>query len=260
VGTLLTPCSGDLATGYPAIIGNPYGDDRGNLFIGVNSCLPGVSGLWKVEIDTGAMSLVASAPEDTPNVLLNGVVVFGDTVLVTDSLHDLVWRAPVHGTGQPLEVWNDDPLLTAPPGPYPGPNGIAIFHHDAYVAVSATAQIIKIPIRHDGRAGRASVHAQLSKGCDDFSFDVHGNIYCTTDPSETVTRISQDGVETVLLTAADGLDGPTATYFGWGPERRTLFITNGDVPFFPGTGFGPSLLKVDVGVRGYHLPEDDDDE
>ena len=254
LGPLLTACTGPEMTGYPAIVGNAYGDGAGNLFIGVNSCVPGRSGLWKVSIATGAMTMVASAPADTPNVLLNGTVVVGNAVLVTDSLHDLVWQAPVDGAGQPLKVWTDDPLLKAPPGPFPGPNGIAIFHHTAYVAVSATAQIIAVPILPDGSAGPASVHAQLSVGCDDFSFDVGGNIYCTSDPFQTVSRISPAGVETVLFTAADGLDGPTATYFGWGAEGQTLYITNGAVPFFPGTGHGPSLLKVDLGVEGYHLP------
>ncbi len=80
------------------------------------------------------------------------------------------------------------------------------------------------------------MHARLSKGCDDFSFDVLGDIYFTTDPFETVTGISPAGVETVLLTAADGLDGPTSTYFGFGEEGRTLYITNDAVPFFPSMG------------------------
>ncbi len=206
-------------------------------------------------IATGAMTKVASAP---PNALLNGTIVGGTTVLVTDSFYDVVWQAPVGGTGQPLTLWKDDPLFKVPVGaPFPGPNGIAIFHGAAYVAVSDTALIVKVPILPDGSAGQASVHARLSVGCDDFSFDVLGNIYCTSDPFQTVTRISPAGVETVLLTAADGLDGPTSTYFGFGEEGRTLYITNGAFPFFPGTGNGPSLLKVQLDVAGYHFPQPD---
>jgi len=110
-----------------------------------------------------------------------------------------------------------------------------------------------VPILPDGSAGQASVHARLSVGCDDFSFDVLGDIYCTSDPFETVTRISPAGVETVLLTGTDGLDGPTSTYFGFGEEGRTLYITNGAFPFFPGTGNGPSLVKVRLDVTGYHF-------
>jgi hypothetical protein len=243
--------------GFPAIIGNAYGDDRGNLFVGVHSCDAASSGLWKVAIGTGEMTMVASAPS---NAELNGTIVNGDTVLVTDSLYDVVWQAPANGTGAPLTVWKSDPLLQAPPGPFPGPNGIAIFHDTAYVAVSATFQIVKMPILADGSAGPASLHAQLSMGCDDFSFDVDGSIYCTTDPFESVTKITQAGVETVLLGPADGLDGPTATYWGFGEEARTMYITNSANLFFPSTGNGASLLKVDLGVRGYHFPQPHDDD
>jgi sugar lactone lactonase YvrE len=244
---------GTICSGFPAIIGNAYGDGQGNLFVGVHSCDPGDSGLWKVVIATGAMTKVASAP---PDALLNGTIVDGTTVLVTDSKYDLVWQAPTDGTGQPVTVWKDDPLFKVPPGaPFPGPNGISIFHGDAYVAVSDTALIVKVPILPDGSAGQASVHARLSVGCDDFSFDVLGDIYCTSDPFETVTQISPTGAETVLFTAADGLDGPTSTYFGSGTEGKTLYITNGAFPFFPGTGNGPSLLKVALGVTGYHFPQ-----
>ena len=61
------------------------------MFVGVHSCDPGSSGLWKVVIATGAMTRVASAP---PDALLNGTVVDGARVLVTDSCYDLVWQAP----------------------------------------------------------------------------------------------------------------------------------------------------------------------
>ena len=161
---------GTFCFGFPAIIGNAFGDGRGNLFVGVHSCDPADSGLWKVVIATGAMTKVASA---LPAALLNGTIVDGSTVLVTDSFYDVVWQAPADGTGQPVTVWKDDPLFKVPAGaPFPGPNGIAIFHGDAYVAVSDTALIVKVPILPDGSAGQASVHARLSVGCDDFSFDV----------------------------------------------------------------------------------------
>jgi hypothetical protein len=62
------------------------------------------------------------------------------------------------------------------------------------------------------------------------------------------------GAETVLFTPADGLDGPTSTFFGFGKEGKTLYITNGAFSF-PGTGNGPSLLKVQLDVTGYHFPQ-----
>ena len=257
VATLpLAGAPGTVCFGFPPIIGNAYGDDRGNLFLGVHSCDPADSGLWKVVIATGAMTKVASAPADA---LLNGTIVDGPTVLVTDSKYGVVWQAPADGTGRPLTVWKDDPLFKVPAGDTLGPNGIYIFHDAAYVAVSDTALIVKVPILPDGSAGLASVHARLRDTCDNFSFDVVGDIYCTTDPFETVTKISPAGIETVLLNAADGLDTPTSTYFGFGPEGKTLYVTNAG-PYFapPGTGYGPSLLKVQLNVTGYHFPQPDD--
>ena len=68
-------------------------------------------------------------------------------------------------------------------------------------------------------------------GCDDFSFDVFGSLYCTTDPFLTVVRMDPDGSTEILLTAADGLDGPTATAFGvHGTDRFNLYITNARLP------------------------------
>ena len=103
---------GTVCFGFPAIIGNAYGDGQGNLFVGVHSCDPANSGLWKVVIATGAMTKVASAP---PDALLNGTIVDGTRVLVTDSFYDLVWQAPADGTGQPLTVWKDDPCSRCRP-------------------------------------------------------------------------------------------------------------------------------------------------
>jgi hypothetical protein len=44
---------------------------------------------------------------------------------------------------------------------------------------------------------------------------------------------------------------------GSGKEGRTLYIINGAFPFFPGTGNGLSLLKVQLDVTGYHFPQPD---
>jgi sugar lactone lactonase YvrE len=87
---------------------------------------------------------------------------------------------------------------------------------------------------------------------DDFAFDVHGNLYATTDPFNTVDRVSPDGTQQTLLTAADGLAGPSAAAFGTsGGDRTSLYITN--LSFFEATP-RPSLQRIDVGVPGYRIP------
>ena len=87
-------------------------------------------------------------------------------------------------------------------------------------------------------------------------FDVEGNPYGTTDPFNTVVRVSPDGTQTLLLTGADGLDGPTATAFGVGRDGKALYITNAAFPFFPGPNpvRRPSLMRLEVGIPGQPRP------
>jgi hypothetical protein len=60
---------------------------------------------------------------------------------------------------------------------------------------------------------------------------------------------------TVLLTAADGLDGPTSATFGVGKDSKTLYITNAAFPFFPGpTPRRPSHMRLEIGVTGQPRP------
>jgi sugar lactone lactonase YvrE len=87
---------------------------------------------------------------------------------------------------------------------------------------------------------------------DDFAFDARGNLYATTDPFNTVDVIRPDGSKETLLTAADGLAGPSAVAFGTGRGERTLlYVTN--LSFFERVP-RPSLQRVDVGVPGYRIP------
>jgi len=39
--------------------------------------------------------------------------------------------------------------------------------------------------------------------------------------------------------------------FGRGWERKTLYATNAQFPFFPPTGNGPSVFKTTLPVGGY---------
>lgn len=109
-------------------------------------------------------------------------------------------------------------------------------------------------INEDGSAGAWRVHAS-GVALDDFAFDVKGNLYGTTDPFNTVVRVRPDGTSEVLLTAADGLDGPTATAFGVGRDSKALYITNAAFPFFLGPDpRRPSLMRLEVGIPGKPRP------
>ena len=79
---------------------------------------------------------------------------------------------------------------------------------------------------------------------------MRGSLYCTTDPFNRLVRVDPDGSSTVLLTAADGLDGPTSAAFGrLGEDRFNLYINNGAFPFFS-TTHQPSQMRLRLAVPG----------
>lgn len=241
------PCGNGF--GLP-LMGGIALDHQGNIYASVTSCnLPDL-GIWKVTPD-GQTSLLSALPADAAP---NGIAFHAGWLYVADTLRGAVWRIAADGSGQP-EIWTDSPLLTPVPLPLtPGPNGIQVFHNEVYVAVSDRAHVVAFPIRGDDTAGAGRVHAS-GIGLDDFSFDVKGNIYGTTDPFNTVVRITPDGHIEVLLTAADGLDGPTATAFGVGNDKKNLYIVNAAFPFFPGpTPRRPSIMRLHIGIAGKTRP------
>ena len=223
-------------------------DSQDQLYVAISSCDPSSQGLHAVDTTTGAVTLLAQAPSAT---VLNGIDVGKGHLYAADTFDGLVWRAPKEGGL--LEIWSDDPLLARPPGAvFPGPNGLKVFRREVYVANSSTGQIVAIALLPDGSAGAARVAATLPfpQGCDEFAFDVHGSIYCTTDPFNTIVRLDPDGTTEILLTAADLLDGPTSVAFGRrGQNRKNLYITNAAFPIFT-TTFRPSLMRLPLDVPG----------
>lgn len=245
IGAPLTPCSG-----FIGLLGGVTIDNRGNLYVSAALCDLANRGIWKITPD-GHASVLAHLPAEA---LPNGITIHHDRLYVADSALGRVWTLPLAG-GQ-ATVWiQDDLLFTAPGSPFPGANGIKVYHGEVYVGVSGAGTIVAIPFLHNDLAGAPRIHAHLPapQGCDDFAFDVHGSLYCTTDPFRTLIRVDPDGSSHILLTAADGLDGPTATAFGiHGEDRFNLYITNGAFPFFSDT-HQPSLMRLRLDVPGAPL-------
>lgn len=246
IGAPLTPCFGFLA-----IQGALAQAANGDLFVSVAACNAADRGVWRVSPE-GDTELVANLP---PAALPNGIALWGRWIFVADS-SGLLWRIP--RGGGPAQVWLDHPLLKpAPAAPFPGPNGLQIFRGELYTANSDQGTVLAVRLRPDGSPGAIRVHAALPNdlGCDDFDFDVLGNLYCTTDPFNVLLRIFPDGTFETLLTAADGLDGPTAAVFGrHGRDRANLYITNAAFPFFSDT-HQPSLMRLHLGVTGAPLSQ-----
>jgi hypothetical protein len=169
-----------------------------------------------------------------------------------DSALGLIWR--VSDQGGAAEVWASGGELAVQGAGLPGPNGLKLFGMELYVSNPSRGTVIAIEVTPDGGAGSSRIHAS-GVFCDDFAFDVLGGLYCGTDPFNTVLRIGRDGSIETVLTAADGLDGPTAAAFGHQGESFELYVTNGAFPFFPGpTPRRPSLMRVSVDLPGFPPP------
>ena len=227
---------------FPRVLALLLAED-GSVLVNVLTFRQGTHGVWRVA-PNGHTSLFAALP---PSAVPNGIAADkAGNVYIADSRLARIWRVPVGGSAEP---WLVDQRLAATSGTgFPGANGLQVFRGDVYVSNSDQGTLLRAPITASGApGGLETVATQLP--ADDFTFDVRGNIYVTTDPFQTVVRIAPDGTREVLLTEEDGLDGPTAATFGrHGKDRRTLYITNAAFPQFQGTS--PTLIAVDLGIPG----------
>lgn len=239
IGEPLTSCSG-----FFALIGPMALDPRGNLYVSVGSCIPENRGVWVVRADGTIEQLTRLPFESFPN----GIVYRRGELYVADSNLGLIWT--LDADGGPASVWFEDPGLLRNPGSgLPGANGLQVFRGELYVGVTDTANIFAIAFEPDGSAGSLRLHANPGLPCDDFAFDVRGNLYCAS-PLNRVLRITPDGVVTELLDVTDLLDYPTSVSFGRSHGERTeIYVTNAAFPGFS-TFSRPSLMRLEVGSPG----------
>jgi sugar lactone lactonase YvrE len=232
---------------FGGVVGITF-DEQENLYASLASCDPGSRGVWKIPRDGQPTRIAALSMQSLPN----GIVHHRDSVYVADSVAGAIWR--VADTGGTLQLWATGPALAQVPNGLPGPNGLKLFEGEMYVSNPSQSTVVAVRVQPDGSSGAARTHAP-GVFCDDFAFDVHGNLYCTTDPFNSVLRIAPNGSIDTILTAADGLDGPTAALFGRGAEGFELYITNAAFPFFqvPPPRY-PTLMKLRLDVHGFHQP------
>jgi hypothetical protein len=133
--------------------------------------------------------------------------------------------------------------------PLPGANGIKVWRRIVYVSNTSTRQILTIPIKPDGGAGKITARFHGIQA-DDFAFAADGDLYIALNPLSELLRVSRNGAMTKLATHADGLQNTSAVAFDPRPGRRTdLYITNSS--YF---GSSPSLQEMTAGTVGYRLP------
>lgn len=169
---------------------------------------------------------IAGIPQAT---FLNGMVTLdgNGNVLIADSAAGVVWRLDTHSGESKVVI--DDPLMKAPAGGVAvGINGIGMFKNSVYFTNSFGNTFNRVPINSDGTAsGAAQTVAQCSI-CDDFTFDKNGNAFVTQNPGNTLTKITPDGVSTVLVGNLNSteLAGPSSARFGRRDEDKSvLYLT-----------------------------------
>ncbi|MFB7979168.1 SMP-30/gluconolactonase/LRE family protein [Streptomyces vinaceus] len=129
------------------------------------------------------------------------------TLYITDSVLGTIVSVPTSG-GTP-RTWSTAPEL-APAG-FLGANGLKIHNGALWATNLDRGTLMRIPMLRDGRAGAVRIRATGLAGIDDFAFPGHGDqvLAALNGPSE-VALIRSDGTHSTVLTAADGLQNPTA--------------------------------------------------
>ncbi|MBE8517069.1 hypothetical protein ILP97_06020 [Amycolatopsis sp. H6(2020)] len=126
------------------------------------------------------------------------------------------------------------------PAGFLGANGINLRDGAAWVTNFDRGTIVRIPLRAHGNAGSAQVSATGLPGIDDFAFTGSGNaIIAALDTTDQVTLVKPDGTHTVVLTAADELQGPAAIAL----RGRTVYVPSAAYL----TPQDPNLLQAHLG-------------
>ena len=194
------------------------------------------SGIWRISRN-GSAEQVAALPDAG---FLNGLALDPGTgtLFTVDSFSGTVWKVwPRSGKA---EVWaSGQDLQPTAPGGF-GVNGLKV--HDGSVWVSNRSQgtLLHIPILPDGTAGPTVVAATGLASIDDFSFTGHGDTLLAAQPGlDQVDLITPGGAPQAVLTAADGLSGPSSVAV----SGRTVYVTSAAYA----TGVDPNLLTAHLG-------------
>jgi gluconolactonase len=109
-------------------------------------------------------------------------------------------------------------------------NGLAMDAAESalYVVQSTRGNVLRVPIRADGRAGRPEVFVEdVAHVPDGLAFDADGFLYVSCYGDNRIWRVSPTGKKSLLVDdpTSVAINRATNVAFG-GPGRRTLHIAN----------------------------------
>ncbi len=133
-------------------------------------------------------------------------------------------------------------------GPFAFANGMSLSADEKtlYVVQTQRDNVMRIPIRADGRAGKPQVYASgLESTPDGAALDTEGNLYVTTYATHSVYRVAPDG--SVSLFAKD----PSATMLA-APTNAAFGGNSFDEMYFANLNRW-HICRVKPGVRGQLL-------
>ncbi|MFJ9782682.1 hypothetical protein ACIRSS_24090 [Amycolatopsis sp. NPDC101161] len=178
------------------------------------------TGVWRISRGQAPVQLAALPPSGFPNGMvldqLRGQLYIADSTLAT------VWRVPIGG-GTPV-AWATDPALARTS--FLGANGISLHGGAVWVGNTDHGTILRIPMRPDGSAGAVQTVASGLGAVDSFTFVPGTDLVLVALPlADQIVLVHPDGRVRTLLTAADGLSGPTAVKVSNG----TVYVCDGAV-------------------------------
>jgi sugar lactone lactonase YvrE len=224
------------ATGTATVTGIVRAPD-GSLYVNYNA--GSQSGIWRIPPGGGTPVQVVATPDVK---VLNDLAIDPgqDTLYATDSTAGTVWKVSLKSGAVSLWAQGAELEPNTVNGSGQGANGIQV--HDSAVWVSNTDKgtLLRIPIEARGTAGAVTTVAQGLTAIDNFAFTGDGDtVLVAQNYVSEVALVQPDGTHHIVLTAADGLSGPTSIAV----RGSTVYVASG--AYF--THIDPNLLLARLG-------------